>query len=123
MEHMGQTLLTDFKGLTDESTQDKPYLGLYLNTIVLSWFNSECKGLSLVKIALQNKSAAGGCSIQLKPYFVKCMYKAFEHDYSTLMYVTKLPCHNHISVIGWNWHDCVNVSEDISMIGMNVKQV
>ncbi len=28
-----------------------------------------------------------------------------------------------MSVSGRNWHDCVHFAQDISMIGMNVRQV
>ncbi len=28
-----------------------------------------------------------------------------------------------MSVSGRNWHDCINFAQDISMIGINVKQV
>ncbi len=48
---------------------------------------------------------------------------ALVHDNSTLKYVTKLACQNPMSVSGRNWHDCINVAQDISMICMNVKQV
>ncbi len=54
---------------------------------------------------------------------IHVMCKALVHDNSTLKYVTKLACRNPMSVSGRNWHDCINVAEDISMISMNVKQV
>ncbi len=62
-------------------------------------------------------------SIQLNTRFLKFMCKALVHDYSTLMYVTKLVCWNPMSVSGRNWPDCLNFAQDISMISMNVKQV
>ncbi len=45
------------------------------------------------------------------------------HDNSTLKYVTKPACKNPMSVRGRNWCDCINLSQDISMISMNLKQV
>ncbi len=45
------------------------------------------------------------------------------HDNSTLKYVTKLACRNPMSASGRNWRDYINFAQDISMIGMNVKQV
>ncbi len=39
------------------------------------------------------------------------------------MYVTKLACQNPMSVSGRNLRDCLHFAQDISMIGMNVKQV
>ncbi len=51
------------------------------------------------------------------------MCNALVHDNSTLKYVTKLACQNTMSVSGWNWHDCVNFAQDISIISMNVKQL
>ncbi len=45
------------------------------------------------------------------------------HDNSTLMYVTKLACQNPMSVSERNLYDCINFAQDISMIGMNVRQV
>ncbi len=51
------------------------------------------------------------------------MCKALEHDNSTLMYVIKIACQNHMYVSRRNWCDCAHLSKDISMIGMNVKQV
>ncbi len=47
------------------------------------------------------------------------MCKALVHDNSTLKYVTKLPCHNPMSVRGRNWQDWIHFTQDISMIGMN----
>ncbi len=60
-------------------------------------------------------------SIQLKACFFKFMCKALVHDNSTLKYVTKLACQNHMSVSGRNLRDCINFAQDISMISMNVK--
>ncbi len=51
------------------------------------------------------------------------MCRALVHDNSTLKYVTKLACQNHMSVSGRNWCDCSNIAQDISMISMKVKQV
>ncbi len=51
------------------------------------------------------------------------MCKALVHDNSTLKYVAKLACQNPMSVSGRNWCDCINLSQDISMISMNLKQV
>ncbi len=62
-------------------------------------------------------------SVQLKARFVKCKCKDLQYDNSTLKYVTKLACQNPMSVSGRNVHDYVNFAHDISMIGMNVKQV
>ncbi len=72
-------------------------------------------------IALLSQSAP--LSIQLKARFLKFMCKALVHDNSTLKYVTKLACWNLMSVSGRNWHDCINLAQDINMISMNVKQV
>ncbi len=69
-------------------------------------------------IALLSESAP--ILIQLKACFLKFMCKAQVHDNSTLKYVA---CQNPMSVSGRNWHDCIHFSQDISMIGMNVKQV
>ncbi len=62
-------------------------------------------------------------SIQPKARFFKFMCKALVHDNSTLTYVTKLACQNPMCVSGRNWHDCINFTQDISMISMNVNQV
>ncbi len=51
------------------------------------------------------------------------MCKALVYDNSTLKYVTKLACRNPMSVSGRNWRDCLNLSQDISMISMKGKQV
>ncbi len=72
-------------------------------------------------IALLSESAH--LSIQPKACFVKFICEALEHDNSTLKYITKLDCQNPMSVSGRNWCDCVSLSKDISMIGMNVMQV
>ncbi len=45
------------------------------------------------------------------------------NDNSTLKYVTKLACQNPMSASERNWRDCINFSQDISMISMNLKQV
>ncbi len=41
---------------------------------------------------------------------------------STLKYLNKLASQNPMSVSGRNWHDSIHLSQDISMIGMTVKQ-
>ncbi len=60
-------------------------------------------------------------SIKLNTRFFKFMCKALVHDYSTLMYVTKLVCWNPMSVSGRNWRDCIHFAQYINMINMNVK--
>ncbi len=39
------------------------------------------------------------------------------------LYSIMLACQNPMPVSGKNWHDCINLSQDLSMIGMNVKQM
>ncbi len=40
-----------------------------------------------------------------------------------MLHVTKPTCQNPMSVSGRNWHGCINFAQDISMFGINVKQV
>ncbi len=48
------------------------------------------------------------------------MCKAFEHDNIVVKYVAKVSCFNPMSVSGPNWHDCVTILNEVTMVDMNV---
>ncbi len=51
------------------------------------------------------------------------MCKALEHNNPVVKYVAKVSCLNPMSVSGRNWHDCVTIQNEVSMVEMNVKNI
>ncbi len=62
-------------------------------------------------------------AVQLKARCVTFICKALEHDNPVVKYVAKVSCLNPMSVNGRNWHDCVTIQNEVSMVDMNVKNV
>ncbi len=57
-------------------------------------------------------------AVQLKARFVIFMCKALEHDNRA-----KVSYLNPMSVSGRNWHECVTIQNEVSMVNLNVKNV
>ncbi len=51
------------------------------------------------------------------------MCKALEHDNPVVKYVAKVSSLNPMYVSERNWHDCVEIQNEISMVDRNVKNV
>ncbi len=51
------------------------------------------------------------------------MCKALEHGNPVVKYVTKVSCLNTMSVSGRNWHDCVTIHNEVSIVDVNVRNV